>query len=187
MYIYLIIFVFCTCASASRMKLIAGHVVSVSIFVHKSFSHTFFPDIQTWWSHTSCILSIKSNQRKKLAQWVHCRHRSIIAFNFLLFFRYGQLTSIGIEQQYRLGQYLRIRYGSILSTTFDPREIFVRSTDFDRTLMSAESNLHGLYHQRNISNNRTSVQPISMHTERVADDFVCHKRKTRHDLLVLFI
>ncbi|UJR10475.1 hypothetical protein I4U23_014679 [Adineta vaga] len=85
---------------------------------------------------------------------------------------YGQLTSAGIEQHRRLGQYLRIRYGSILSTTYSPREIFVRSTDFDRTLMSAQSNLVGLYPQMNMTSDKVPIQPIPIHTVPTSEDYL---------------
>jgi hypothetical protein len=85
---------------------------------------------------------------------------------------YGQLTTAGIEQQHRLGEYLRTRYGSILSSTYSPNEIYVRSTDYDRTLMSAQSNLIGLYPLLNVSNDTVPVQPIPIHTEAIKDDFL---------------
>lgn len=88
-------------------------------------------------------------------------------------FRYGQLTGIGIEQHHRLGQYFRTRYGSILNSTYNANEIHVRSTDYDRTLMSAQSNLIGLYPLFNVSTEKVPVQPIPIHTEPIDKDFVC--------------
>ncbi|CAF1439453.1 unnamed protein product [Adineta ricciae] len=85
---------------------------------------------------------------------------------------YGQLTSTGIEQHHRLGQYIRTRYESILNATFDPREIVVRSTDYDRTLMSAQSNLIGLYPAMNVTSDKVPVQPIPIHTVPMSEDFL---------------
>lgn len=79
---------------------------------------------------------------------------------------FGQLTQIGMQQHFKLGEFLRTRYTGFLSEPYTRYEIAVRSTDYDRTLMSAESNLAGLYPP-----NGTQVfhpgliwQPIPIHT-----------------------
>lgn len=85
---------------------------------------------------------------------------------------FGQLTQIGMRQHYALGQYLRNRYSRFLNSSYDRQEIYIRSTDFDRTLMSAESNLAGLYppqgHQ--IFHPGLNWQPIPVYTVPVDDD-----------------
>lgn len=86
---------------------------------------------------------------------------------------YGQLTEAGVGQHYRLGGYIRERYNSLLNSTYIASEIQVRSTDFDRTLMSAQSNLAGLYPVLNNSSDKVPIQPIPIHTEPVGLDFVC--------------
>ncbi|CAF3282392.1 unnamed protein product [Rotaria sp. Silwood2] len=85
---------------------------------------------------------------------------------------YGQLTTTGMEQQHRLGKYLRDRYGSILNTTYIANEIYVRSTDYDRALMSAESNLVGLYPLDNISDDKIPIQPVPIHTVPQDQEFL---------------
>ncbi|CAF1541842.1 unnamed protein product [Adineta steineri] len=85
---------------------------------------------------------------------------------------YGQLTMAGIEQQHRLGGYLRNRYGSLLSPNYTTSEIVIRSTDVDRTLMSAQSNIVGLYPVFNKTDDKVPIQPIPIHTVSINLDFL---------------
>lgn len=59
----------------------------------------------------------------------------------------GQLTAIGQRAQYDLGARLRARYvdTGFLSESYSHDELYARSTDVDRTLMSAMCQLTGLY------------------------------------------
>ena len=92
------------------------------------------------------------------------------------------MTIAGIEQHHRLGKYLRTRYGSLLSTNYTASEIYVRSTDYDRTLMSAQSNLIGLYSLSNTSADKVPVQPIPIHTVPKKEDFVGYFRRTTNEM-----
>lgn len=58
----------------------------------------------------------------------------------------GQLTSKGIKEHFQLGLWLRKRYHDFLGNDMNYSLIYVRSTDIDRALMSAESNLAGLFY-----------------------------------------
>ncbi|XP_014790422.1 prostatic acid phosphatase isoform X1 [Octopus bimaculoides] len=84
----------------------------------------------------------------------------------------GQLTKVGMQQQYELGKYLRKRYDGFLNTSFNAEEILVRSTDKDRTLMSAYSNLAGFFYpsSQDIWNPDILWQPIPVHTVPRMDD-----------------
>ncbi|CAF3532966.1 unnamed protein product [Rotaria sp. Silwood1] len=87
-----------------------------------------------------------------------------------------QLTVRGRLQQVSLGQYIRERYSSLINSTYVASEITVRSSDYDRTLMSAYSNLVGLYPssknfqlpenmvQSNVWPETLPWQPIPVHT-----------------------
>uniref|UniRef100_A0A6J0U6M1 Lysosomal acid phosphatase n=1 Tax=Pogona vitticeps TaxID=103695 RepID=A0A6J0U6M1_9SAUR len=79
---------------------------------------------------------------------------------------FGQLSQDGMRQQWDLGQALRRRYDGFLNASYNREEIFIRSTDFDRTLMSAEANLAGLYPPEGVQvfNPNISWQPIPVHT-----------------------
>ncbi|XP_075046202.1 testicular acid phosphatase homolog isoform X2 [Mixophyes fleayi] len=83
-----------------------------------------------------------------------------------------QLTQVGIRQQYELGQYLRKRYKTFLSPSYRKEEIYVRSTDYDRTLMSAQANLAGLYPPNGTQLWSLEIpwQPIPVHTVPLSQD-----------------
>ncbi|XP_030371742.1 prostatic acid phosphatase [Scaptodrosophila lebanonensis] len=86
--------------------------------------------------------------------------------------RWGQLTNRGKRQHYELGKWLRKRYNALLGATYDRQQIFVQSTDVDRTLMSAQSNLAGFYEPEgsDIWNEDLKWQPIPVHTKPEKDD-----------------
>lgn len=61
---------------------------------------------------------------------------------------YGELSELGMQQEYQLGQQFRKKYVDeyhLLPKSFEEKTMYVRSTDVNRTLMSAESVLLGLY------------------------------------------
>ena len=60
----------------------------------------------------------------------------------------GELTLAGMRQHYLLGKEMRKRYieqTELLSQNFNHSELYVRSTDVNRTIMSVQSHLMGLY------------------------------------------
>jgi hypothetical protein len=62
----------------------------------------------------------------------------------------GELTGMGQRMHYLLGLRNRERYINnthFLSEKFDPHEILIYSSQFNRTLLSVESQLQGLYPQ----------------------------------------
>nr|DBA24882.1 TPA: hypothetical protein GDO54_012479 [Pyxicephalus adspersus] len=102
---------------------------------------------------------------------------------------FGQLTQLGINQQFELGKYLRKRYTGFLNETYTAQEVFVRSTDVDRTLMSVQANLAGLFPPtgRQLWNPSIPWQPIPVHTIPYANDYMLHittKTCPRFDQLV---
>nr|XP_060637800.1 prostatic acid phosphatase-like [Anolis sagrei ordinatus] len=78
---------------------------------------------------------------------------------------FGQLTKIGIQQHYELGQYIKNRYSNFLSSTYKREEVLIQSTETDRTIMSAQANLAGLFPPSGdeIWNPELLWQPVPVH------------------------
>ncbi|KAK0049394.1 lysosomal acid phosphatase [Biomphalaria pfeifferi] len=57
----------------------------------------------------------------------------------------GQLSKVGKIQAHNLGKSLLQNYTKFLGTKYNHSQIFVRSSDYDRTLMTAECVLAGLF------------------------------------------
>lgn len=58
---------------------------------------------------------------------------------------WGQLTDRGRQQQYDLGRWLRNRYNTFVGDKFSNNEVYVLSTNVNRTILSAKANLAGLF------------------------------------------
>ncbi len=80
---------------------------------------------------------------------------------------FGQLTQLGINQTHQYGRFLRKTYSKFLTERYDPKKVFVRSSDFDRTIMSAQSVLSGLFEPKGdqLWNDNIKWQPIPVHTQ----------------------
>ncbi|TGZ54486.1 prostatic acid phosphatase [Temnothorax longispinosus] len=86
---------------------------------------------------------------------------------------YGQLTNIGKHEHLLLGRWLRKRYSHLLSDLYSPYDVYVHSTDVDRTLMSAEANLAGLYPPVKAQVwDSLKWMPIPVHTVPEKQDYV---------------
>ncbi|KAI4497965.1 hypothetical protein M0802_006789 [Mischocyttarus mexicanus] len=57
----------------------------------------------------------------------------------------AQLTNQGKMREYSIGKMLRQRYNDFLGDLYRPKEVYARSTDIDRTKMSLQLVLAGLY------------------------------------------
>ncbi len=89
----------------------------------------------------------------------------------------GQLSVEGMEQHFELGELFRWRYithtyPSFLTDNYTRVEVRVRSTDYDRTLMSVQAQLAGLYPPKGKWRFHDSLQwqPIPVHTVPTTND-----------------
>ncbi|XP_046672861.1 prostatic acid phosphatase-like [Homalodisca vitripennis] len=86
----------------------------------------------------------------------------------------AQLTDVGRVQEFELGRWLRLRYNDLVSDRYDPDEIFIQSSDVDRTLMSAQCAMAGLYHptMRESWHPALTWQSVPVHTVPVQADYL---------------
>ena len=57
----------------------------------------------------------------------------------------GELTPIGMRMQYLIGVHIRNKYSNIINRNTSSKELLVYSTDLNRTILSAESQLLGMF------------------------------------------
>lgn len=102
----------------------------------------------------------------------------------------GWLTTIGMQQHYTLGGWLRRRYvdTGYLSKDYKNTEIIIHSSDVSRCLMSAYCNLAGLYPPGpdRVFNASLNWQPIPVHTRPTSEDNTLSMRETCPVYMKLF-
>nr|XP_023015292.1 prostatic acid phosphatase-like [Leptinotarsa decemlineata] len=78
---------------------------------------------------------------------------------------FQELTNVGKTQHYRLGQYTRQRYSNFLPNAYSEKFFFAQTTDVDRTHMSAQCNLLGLFPPTvtELWNTEIAWSPIPVH------------------------
>ena len=62
----------------------------------------------------------------------------------------GELTGLGTRMHYLLGVSMKKRYNDFLSKQFNPNEIYIISTDVNRTIMSCYAHLQGMYNNSTV-------------------------------------
>lgn len=114
------------------------------------------------------LLKEESNE-KLLFVWEHFRHGARGSYKSFDYKNWvdmikeewrgsGELTPLGMRMLYLLGVSCRNKYKDLLSSDFNPNEIFIMSTDVNRTLISAYSFLQGIYSNSKKNNNINNKQ-----------------------------
>ena len=118
---------------------------------------------------------IKGNE-KLLFVWEHFRHgardpytkvdpKTWIDFIGVQWKSQGELNSIGLRSHYLLGAATRKKYNDFLSLNYNPNEIFILSTNVNRTIMSAMANLQGIFKNfstPNLTNNQIEKSKLNI-------------------------
>ncbi|XP_031638619.1 lysosomal acid phosphatase-like [Contarinia nasturtii] len=93
---------------------------------------------------------------------------------------WGQLTKRGMQRQYQLGKYLRKRYYKLLvDGKYTSDKVYIRSSDYDRCILSANANLLGFFPTGNdeVWADKIKCRPIPVHTvPRELDHIVALER-----------
>ncbi|XP_044172917.1 prostatic acid phosphatase-like [Acropora millepora] len=87
----------------------------------------------------------------------------------------GQLTQSGMMQEFILGQFLRDRYvDKLINSSYRFSEVYVRSSDRDRCIMSAQTQLNGLYppHGKQVWRPNLDWQPVGVHVVPANEDYL---------------
>ncbi len=111
----------------------------------------------------------EDEEEKLLFTWEHFRHgprnpytqinkTTWIDFIGVQWKNEGELSALGLRSHYLLGVATKNRYENFLSKSFDTNEIFIISTDVNRTITSAMSNLQGIY--RNYTTPNLTIEQI---------------------------
>lgn len=87
---------------------------------------------------------------------------------------YGGLTNSGKLRAYSLGNFLRIKYGKFLGSTYLSKDIMARSTNFDRTKLSLLLVLAALYPPDSTQKWHPTLnwQPVAINYENWNQDFL---------------
>lgn len=69
---------------------------------------------------------------------------------------------------------MRRRYDKLLGTKYSPNKLYVRSSDYDRTIMSAQANLAGMFPptEDEIWNDEIPWQPIPVHVVPLNSEYI---------------
>lgn len=84
---------------------------------------------------------------------------------------------MGRRLQFELGKYMRRRYQQLLANGDPTKKVYIRSTDLDRTLMSAQCNAAALFPPVGTQVWKSSMrwQPMPIHTIPINNDYLLYQ------------
>ena len=115
----------------------------VFIYVSFLFIFTYCEDI--YYNHTNL-------DKNLVFVFSTYRHGARTIFTFIDHFKnfvpsFGALTDYGRKQHLEIGRNYRKRYSNFLNLNYDKNEIYIRSSDVQRTIISTEKELEGLFNK----------------------------------------
>ena len=134
-------------------------ILFISLFIYSISSESDINNITTNSTNTSSDIYYNHTSEEKNLYFVATtfRHGARFPFIHVDFFgngiRYkGKLTGYGGLQHYEIGKKYRERYSNFLDMNFNPKEMYIRSSDVERTVISTMKELEGLF-QKSIGKN----------------------------------
>ena len=82
----------------------------------------------------------------------------------------GELTSVGMRMLYLIGVHIRNKYSNIINKYTSPRELLVFSTDLNRTILSAESQLLGMFPPEKGNEIPSQYMKLSYPPNKISDE-----------------
>ncbi|CAH8846562.1 unnamed protein product [Trichobilharzia szidati] len=128
----------------------------------RNIHSTLFSFIVYLLIYSILVIEVNTKETEDLIMvFILCRHgdRSPVhtfptdPFRKLWKMGYGQLTAYGAKQHHELGQMIRKMYASLIPEVYHKDEVLFRSSGTERTLMSANNFIRGLYQLEKESTN----------------------------------
>ena len=141
------------------------------------------------------LINAENSEEKLLFVWEHFRHgarnpythvnkTTWIDFIGVQWKNQGELSPLGIRSHYLLGISTKYKYKNFLSKSFDTNEIFIISTDVNRTILSAMANLQGIYKNNTTPNltieqiNNAKIRGLNQSYERKINEKIEELKKS---------
>lgn len=133
--------------------MVIGPLFSLIRLIHTGVKNIFQKDLGNW--------------LRQFFIWTFCVYPKIL-------FNINELQN-GMRTQLQLGKYLRKRYYKLLDGgKYSSEKVYVRSSDYDRTILSANANLLGFFPTEidEVWTDELKWRPIPIHTIPIKEDHI---------------